>query len=86
MTDPIRIPLSEHQLKRLAAFQADMQALQARLNDTITVLVASVCDPASMQGWDIRQVGNEIVCTPPSKPELVPDIGPDGVSASAAAG
>ena len=86
MLDPIRIPLSEHQVKRLAAFQADVQAIQVRVSDTVTAYVASVCDPASVQGWDIRQVGSEIVCTPPTKPQLVPDIGPDGVSASAAAG
>lgn len=88
LVEPIRIPLSEHQQKRLAAFQQDALTLQTRLNDTITAIVAHDVDPASVQGWDIRQIGSDIVCTPPAPngPTLVPDIGPDGVSASAAAG
>lgn len=86
MTEPIKIPLSVHQQKRLAAFQQDANALNARLADTVTAIVAGQIDPESVQGWDIRQVGTDIVCTPRQKPQLVPDIGPDGVSESAAAG
>lgn len=66
MPDPLTIPLSTHQVARFAAFQQDAQRIQERLNDTITAVVAGSVDPASVQGWDIRLIGSEIVCTPPA--------------------
>lgn len=93
MLEPISIPLSEHQGKRLDAFAADAKALNtagetlnARLNDTVTAIIAGHINPDTVKGWTIRQEGATIVCTPPAKPALVPDIGPAGVSESAAAG
>lgn len=74
MPEPLHVPLTAHQQARFAALEKDGQAiraasdkLQASLNDTVTAIIAGVVDPLTVQGWDIRQVGAEIVCTPPAE-------------------
>lgn len=91
MPDPIRIPLSRHQRARFSVLQAEQKAATDKFNESLTAIVSGIADPAALvaERWSIRVTETEIVCTPPetpTKPTLVPDIGPDGVSASAAAG
>ena len=72
MADPIVIPLSAHQVARLAAFEADGKRLQERLSDTVTAFIAGHVDPATVATWAIRQDGASIVCTPPTAPDIAP--------------
>ncbi len=92
---PIIIPLSAHQLQRFTAFQIEAQtaakAIELRVSDTVTAIVAGQIDPATVQGWNIQLTGESITCTPPApaeapKPQLVKDIGENGVSEAAATG
>lgn len=75
MSEPLHIPLSAHQVARFAALGTEGKTLNAaikafndRLNEGVTAIIAGVVDPASLEGWDIKQVGAEIVCTPPAAP------------------
>lgn len=79
--DTIRIPLSPFQIARFAAFNHDAQqqqaAIQARANDSLTAIVASVVDPSTLTGWDVQIVDGAIVCVPPKAegPQLVAETG-----------
>lgn len=65
MAEIITVPLSVHQQKQLQAIAADQQAVQQSFNVAVTAMIAKDVDPMTVQGWDIRLVGTDIVCTPP---------------------
>lgn len=70
MSDPIRIRLSAHQLARLAALQADADAIIARKNEAVTMAIAGAADPMALAsaGWSFTLDAEGITCTPPQSP------------------
>ncbi len=92
MTDAITIPLTVHHQKRFGEIRSQQALLTAQLNEAVTAIVGVTHDPA-----ELMASGHSVQLSPDGKsllivasemlnPALVKDIGPDGVSDSAATG
>ncbi len=92
MSEPITIPLTVHHQRRFAEIRSQQAILTAQLNEAVTAIVGVTHDPA-----DLLATGHSVHLSPdgqslvivaptPTAPTLVKDIGPDGVSESAATG
>lgn len=97
MPDPIRIPLPAFHQARLASInngllnaQQAVAVEQARREELLSAVVGMTQNASGLakEGWTAGIDGDCIVLTPPTPPvpQLVPDIGPDGVSDAAATG
>jgi hypothetical protein len=66
---PLEIPLSKHQQTIFADLKAQADAIQARVNDCVTAIVASQVDPESVSTWNVVRAGDKIICLPPEEPK-----------------
>lgn len=71
MPDPLHIPLSEFQQRRLAHLDAELQTLRIRKEECVTTIVAGLYDPSTFATWHVDLRATEIVCTPPIETPLV---------------
>lgn len=97
MSDPIHVSLPAFHQARLATLAAELLKAEhavalerARRDELLSSVVGMEHDANALagEGWTAAVVGSEVVLTPPvaQTPQLVPDIGPSGVSEAAAAG
>lgn len=67
MPEPVTIPLTEFQRARIAALESDKAAVQGRINDTVTAIIAGTMDNTKLAGWDVRITAAGIQLTPPAE-------------------
>ncbi len=65
MTEPLRIPLSDAQRKRLAAYESQIAALQSESNAVIQFAIEGVASPSFIVGWQYAVRDGVIVVMPP---------------------
>lgn len=68
MTEPLRIPLSPFQLRRLAQIKGEIDAAQRIVNEITAMVIAGTTDPSTLRDHAIAIEGDDIVCTPPAVP------------------
>lgn len=66
---PLEIPLTKHQQKVFDELKAQADAVQARVNDCVTAIIASQVDPNSVATWNVVRAGDKIICLPPEGPK-----------------
>lgn len=64
ITEPLRIKLTEHQVKRIATRQAAIESARLLMNECLGAIISGVVDPMTVENTVITIEGSEIVITP----------------------
>lgn len=64
MSEPLKVPVSPFQRRRLESFAADFQLLEIRRSEYLTGIIAGTVDPDTVRAWKIDLGDDGLTMTP----------------------